>query len=185
MRNEFHLQVMRKAYCSGQRFQQGFLLLEGMIAILVFSIGILSLIQLQAVAVREISESKVRSDASYLADRVAGDLNTLDLITAQNAGDTTLAAYDGTYIGGVAYGIPIQVGWAEYLLQHVPGGMLTVNVVATADALDATRVVNMLSVIVMWPNRKNPPTGSAPFDASCMPAPAGYSCFSQVAQLVR
>src|SRR5690606_11575459 len=50
----------------------GMALLEGLIAIVVFSIGILTLISVQAVAVRQAGEAGYRSEASLLASEVIG-----------------------------------------------------------------------------------------------------------------
>lgn len=61
--------------------QRGVMLVEALIAVLIFSVGLLAMIALQAVAHREIALSKLRSDASYIADRVIGDLSALDTAT--------------------------------------------------------------------------------------------------------
>jgi type IV pilus assembly protein PilV len=54
--------------------QEGSILLEGLIAILIFSMGILALMGLQASALNTVSESKYRSDASYLANQIIGQI---------------------------------------------------------------------------------------------------------------
>lgn len=74
-----------------QRAASGFMLIEALIAVLIFSIGLLAVIAVQAVAHRELTLSKLRSDASYIADRVMGDLSTLD-IAAVADGETTYSA---------------------------------------------------------------------------------------------
>lgn len=48
------------------------MLLEALIAILVFSLGILALIGLQAQSIRNSSEAKYRADASFLANQIIG-----------------------------------------------------------------------------------------------------------------
>ena len=47
--------------------QQGVVLLEAMIAILIFSVGVLAIVGLQAAMIKNTSESKYRADASYIA----------------------------------------------------------------------------------------------------------------------
>lgn len=74
-----------------RRAASGFMLIEALIAVLIFSIGLLAVIALQAVAHRELTLSKLRSDASYIADRVMGDLSALD-IAAVADGETTYSA---------------------------------------------------------------------------------------------
>lgn len=55
-----------------RRTQSGVMLLEALIAILIFSMGILALIGLQAQSIRNSSEAKYRADASFLANQVVG-----------------------------------------------------------------------------------------------------------------
>ena len=52
--------------------QQGVVLLEALIAILLFSMGILALVGLQAAMIKNTSDSKFRSEASYIAQQRIG-----------------------------------------------------------------------------------------------------------------
>ena len=52
--------------------QQGVALLEALIAVLIFSIGILAVIGLQATSVRLTTDAKYRADASFLANQALG-----------------------------------------------------------------------------------------------------------------
>jgi type IV pilus assembly protein PilV len=52
--------------------QGGAMLLEGMIAILIFSLGILAIIGLQAASIRQTTDAKYRVDASFLASERVG-----------------------------------------------------------------------------------------------------------------
>lgn len=52
--------------------QQGVVLLEALIAILIFSMGVLAVVGLQAAMIKNTSDSKYRSEASYLAQRWIG-----------------------------------------------------------------------------------------------------------------
>ena len=54
--------------------QRGILLLEALIAILLISFGILGLIALWANSLKDVSEAKYRSDASFLANEMIGQL---------------------------------------------------------------------------------------------------------------
>ncbi|MNJ99658.1 hypothetical protein D3C87_174390 [compost metagenome] len=54
--------------------QDGMMLLEGLIAILVFSLGILALVGMQGVAVKQVTDAKYRSDASLLASQLIGTM---------------------------------------------------------------------------------------------------------------
>ncbi len=67
--------------------QQGVVLLEAMIAILIFSVGVLALVGLQAAMVKNTSDSKYRADASYIAQQRIGTIWS----------DFTLAVSAATY----------------------------------------------------------------------------------------
>ena len=57
------------------------MLLEAMIAILIFSIGILAIVGLQATMIKSTADAKLRSEASYLAQERIGQLWTADPAT--------------------------------------------------------------------------------------------------------
>ena len=54
--------------------QRGSVLLEALIAILIFSMGILAIIGLQTVSMRAVSDAKYRVDAGFLANQVLADM---------------------------------------------------------------------------------------------------------------
>ena len=54
--------------------QQGVVLVEAMIAILIFSVGVLAIVGLQAAMVKNTADSKYRADASYVAQQSIGQL---------------------------------------------------------------------------------------------------------------
>lgn len=54
--------------------QAGSALLEALFAILIFSVGILALVALQAVSVKSSIDAKYRSDASYLVNQIIAQM---------------------------------------------------------------------------------------------------------------
>jgi type IV pilus assembly protein PilV len=54
--------------------QQGVVLLESLIAILIFSVGILALVGLQTAMVKNTSDSKYRADAAFIAQQKLGQV---------------------------------------------------------------------------------------------------------------
>lgn len=54
--------------------QRGVMLLEALIAILIFSFGILAIVGLQAVAIKNAGDAKYRTDASQLANQLIGQM---------------------------------------------------------------------------------------------------------------
>jgi type IV pilus assembly protein PilV len=68
--------------------QQGVMLIEALIGILIFSIGILALIGMQGTAIKNTTDARYRSDAAYLASSIASqirlDMGNVDLYKDSN-----------------------------------------------------------------------------------------------------
>ena len=109
--------------------QTGAMLLEALIAILVFSIGILAIIGLQAAAVRASSDGKYRSDASLLANQLVGQMQVSDRTSAtlQTNFQTGGTAYNA-WLADVQSALP-QVAANPPTVVIVPG--VTAGSVAT------------------------------------------------------
>jgi type IV pilus assembly protein PilV len=72
--------------------QRGAFLLEALIGILIFSMGILAMVGLQTLAVKASAEAKYRADATYLANQMMGRMWATaprDAVT----GDLTLGGF--------------------------------------------------------------------------------------------
>jgi type IV pilus assembly protein PilV len=54
--------------------QAGVMLIEALIGILIFSIGILALIGMQGVAIKNTTDARYRSEASFLATQIVGQM---------------------------------------------------------------------------------------------------------------
>ena len=52
--------------------QEGLLLIEALVALLIFSLGILAIIGLQAQSIRHSADAKFRADAGFLASQIIG-----------------------------------------------------------------------------------------------------------------
>ncbi|MDD2893421.1 MAG: hypothetical protein PHF20_05785 [Halothiobacillaceae bacterium] len=107
--------------------QTGVAIIEAMIAILIFSVGVLGIVGMQANMVKNTADSKYRADASYFAQQTVGTLwadmepianldNHLGLSTIAdlpggqlNVEKTSVITNDsGVTVGGV---FTIRVGW--------------------------------------------------------------------------
>ncbi len=91
-----------KAQTRRRNSQSGAMLLEALIAILIFSLGILAIIGLQAQSIRNSAEAKYRSDASYLANQLIGRMwaDRANLANyAHRPGGTTVCSPTGTAAG--------------------------------------------------------------------------------------
>jgi len=94
--------------------QQGSIILESLIAILIFSIGILGLVGLQAAAINNVADAKYRTEASLLANQIIGQM-WLD--------DKTTAALQNNYSGGMNGGITggKYAAWKANVQRTLPG----------------------------------------------------------------
>ena len=57
-----------------RKSQHGVVLLEALIAVLIFSLGVLGIVGLQATMIKSASDAKYRSEASYLAQQRIGEM---------------------------------------------------------------------------------------------------------------
>jgi type IV pilus assembly protein PilV len=57
-----------------RKAQHGVALLEALVGILIFSIGILAMMGLQAQSIRNTVEAKYRNEAAYLANQIVGQM---------------------------------------------------------------------------------------------------------------
>ena len=76
--------------------QRGVMLIEALIGILIFSIGILALMGMQATAMRATVDAKYRSEASFAANEIIGqmwvDRGNLSNYATANCGSTAVCA---------------------------------------------------------------------------------------------
>lgn len=71
--------------------QGGMMLLEGMIAIVIFSVGILAIVGLQAASVRQTTDAKYRVDASLSASEALGKMWVDRIDLSKFVGETDIA----------------------------------------------------------------------------------------------
>ena len=88
----------RGAARSGQR---GIIIVEVLLAIVIFSFGILGVIHLQATAIKLNADSKLRSDASYLAGQIISQMwidrsNLADYVHYAGGSNCTFTGSAGT-----------------------------------------------------------------------------------------
>lgn len=103
--------------------QRGFSLLEVLVSVLVFSLGILALVSLQAASLRMSTDARYRADAAFLADQLfARMLISLPADAPQFAHRTGGTACNSN---GAAATNPSAVEWLAEVSDTLPG--------ATAD----------------------------------------------------
>lgn len=113
--------------------QRGSVMLESLIAILIFSMGILALVAMLGVSVKNTTSAKYRSEASLLANQVIGEMWVGD-----KTNSVLLSDY-GSATEGAKY-----TAWKEKVEETLPG---------VGDDNAPTIVIdgdNMVTVTVYW-----------------------------------
>jgi type IV pilus assembly protein PilV len=115
--------------------QQGVMLIEALIGILIFSLGILAIMGLQAAAIKNTIEAKYRTEASFLTNRLIAEMWTECGVTCTN-----LSSFDtgsGTN--------PKMTNWRIEVAAKLPG-----VVVGAANSPTVTVAGNTVTVTVFW-----------------------------------
>jgi len=114
--------------CRSRRAQGGFSLIEGLVSILIFSLGVLALVSLQATSVRQSANAKYRSDASLLTNQLIGTMWVTDrtATTLQNSFNTGGAGYT-TWLADVQAALPGSAASAPTVTVS-NSGVVTVNI---------------------------------------------------------
>jgi type IV pilus assembly protein PilV len=134
---------------SPARRQRGVALLEALVGILIFSIGILAIMALQAEAIRNTVEAKYRNEAAYLANQVIGqmwvdraNLSAYDTTAGSNGNMTDWR----TRVAGTLPGITI--GGTNSPTIAVAGNQVTVTIFWKLPGADsATRQLSVVAQI--------------------------------------
>jgi type IV pilus assembly protein PilV len=94
--------------------QAGVMLIEALIGILIFSIGILALLGMQGSAMKNTADARYRSEAAYFASQVVGQMWVNDKDMLSNW-DTR---------GGKGPAIfPLRDNWMKAVADKMPGGL--------------------------------------------------------------
>ena len=130
--------------------QAGVMLLEALIAILIFSLGVLALVGLQTVSIRQSSVAKYRADALMYANEIIGQM------WVDNRTFANLSASYAT--GGAAYN-----AWFARLQSNnsLPGAAANPPTITTVVAGAAADPSTLVTVQVRWKAPNEPPADPA------------------------
>lgn len=106
--------------------QQGSALLEALLAVLIFSIGILALIGFQAVSIQQSADARFRAEAAFIANSFEGDLWGQDQAVLASCNGKTINAAEST---------PCVSGW-NTRIGALPNGEVKI----TVDAANSDKV---------------------------------------------
>lgn len=117
---------MRADHCYSR--QHGSALIEGLLAIVVFSIGLIGMLMLLSAAMIESGNARYRSEASLLAS---------DLVGRMWSGDRSLASLRSRFVDNNSDEF---LQWQRRVQSALPGALVTANqpVVTISDDRDVT-----------------------------------------------
>lgn len=129
--------------------QAGVMLLEALISILIFSLGILAIVGLQAAAIGSASDAKYRTDASLLANELIGEMWSSDRTqaTLQNRFSGINGAGGAGYLAWTAKICPASGTAALPGVCNVVGNMPTVAVSAVTQTVAPS---NIVTITLFW-----------------------------------
>jgi type IV pilus assembly protein PilV len=134
--------------------QDGVMLIEALIAILIFSLGVLGIVGLQATMTSSVAESKYRTEASFFANRLLGEMAASDRSSA-----TAMATYQSP--AGLRYKDwynDIQNASAANGLLGLPGAAANPPTVSIQQATNITGQPTRhdVTVTVFWQSPGQP-----------------------------
>ena len=126
------------------------MLLEGLISILLFSIGILAIVGLQAASIKMVGDAKYRSDASLLADQLIGQMWASDRTIATLQANFSSTPAGSQYTNWVANSVNTS---------SLPGvaGVAANKPIVTFTTNTTTAVSSSIATITIYWNSPNEP----------------------------
>ena len=150
----------------GPRRERGVMLLEALIAILIFSIGILAVVGMQSIAIKDVTSAKYRSEAAYLAQELLSQMWT-------DNGNIGTYAYTGTGT------VPTKIAnWVAKVQQKLPDSTNQLPIVTltnpTPNAVTPTGATVQITVRWRLPEEitQNLPAHTHTVIAFVYPAPS-------------
>jgi type IV pilus assembly protein PilV len=158
--------------------QKGSMMIEALAAILIFSLGILAMMGLQATSVKLSGDAKYRTDASMLANELIGQMWV---------SDRTPATLQTTYQGGAGTNGAAYTAWITDVTNALPGvagvaaNQPIVTVVTQNPVAPATSVTDVVTITIFW----KAPNESAATGKLCGVANTSAAhCYITMAQII-
>ena len=131
--------------------QSGVMLLEALIGILIFSIGILAMVGLQSLSIKNQADAKYRADASYFANQILGQM-WADRANVTNGNyqhhPTTTGPTSNCNFSGAASTLANVTTWTGKVAAALPGAASTKQQIIIDNTNPATP--NKVTVVVCW-----------------------------------
>lgn len=137
--------------------QQGFMLLESLLALLIFSLGILGMVAINARAIQAATDAEFRTDAAKFADEIATQISLNADRTSTASLATSLAAFahqtTGTTCGGFSGAQSTNAVVTDWLGRLSAAGTGLPGAVATGQQIrveTAAGQFNRVVVTLCW-----------------------------------
>ena len=111
------------------------MLIEALVAILLFALGIVAVMGLQANSIAQVTQAKYRIDASYLANQIIGKM-WVDQGSGPNLANYATAGYAG------------RASWDGVVASTLPAGAATIAVTPPAGSPGLGG--NQVTVTITW-----------------------------------
>ena len=133
--------------------QNGSVLLESLIAVVIFSIGVLAIVGMQAFAVSASSDAKYRNDANFLANQLLGSMWGSD--RTQAVLQAAFASPSGTAYTTWAWGGAASTGTqtapaAGTVLGALPGAQANPPTVVITPNAATTPPSSLVTITIFW-----------------------------------
>ncbi len=160
------------------KYQKGSMMIEALVAILIFSLGILAMMGLQAASIKLSGDAKYRSDASLLANELTGQMWVSDrtpatLITNFQGGAGTNGTAYTAWVNDVASALPGVTG--------VAANQPVVTITQVPPTAPATSISDQVTIKIFWKS----PTESGSTGTLCgVNNPSAAHCYIAMAQII-
>jgi type IV pilus assembly protein PilV len=128
-----------KAMIGKRSRQEGVVLLEALIGILIFSLGVLALVAMQAVSISNVSNARYRTEAAFLANEIISSAWVDRGTNYSNVPNYAVSGGVATY--------PVTQAWVAKLNTLMPGSLTYPPSIAVATPASGGR---QLTVVVQW-----------------------------------
>lgn len=125
--------------------QAGASLMEALVAILIFSIGIIAMMALQAVSIKNSIDAKYRADASYLANKIIAEM-WVDRPNINSYSNFATSVTPACTPAGTASTYGKTIAWASEVAAALPGATANKQSIVVTTVAGITQV----SVMVCW-----------------------------------
>jgi type IV pilus assembly protein PilV len=133
--------------------QGGALLLESLVAIGIFSFGLLGMVAMQAGAIKHVGDAKLRADASYLSEQIISQMRVKSNHVNYKYHETgTGCAFTGTAAGAEVAAWLGDAAKKDSVFGSLPNAVAQIQIDTSVPAVTVpiTPAVTFVTVTVCW-----------------------------------